>query len=139
MKKQNKIYLATGIVIIILITAITLVRNTKQTDKICTADCPGVCAEINSVEKTFCNTCKAGKAHAKIIYKGPCKMSQLNPSRPHIVQKNESFYKCPNNGEYMASGEHKWIDCMPPTTYKFCKPNYRNWIQKNCLGIEFLD
>jgi hypothetical protein len=57
----------------------------------------------------------------------------------YFVQNNESFYKCPNDGEYMTSGEYKWIDCMPPTTSKFCKSEYRNWIQKNCPGIEFTE
>ena len=56
-----------------------------------------------------------------------------------LAQNNESSYKCPKEGEYMTSGEYKWIDCMPSTTNKFCKPDYRNWIQENCKGIEFTD
>jgi len=57
----------------------------------------------------------------------------------YFVQNNESFYNCPTEEEYMTSGEYKWIDCMPPTTSKFCKLDYRNWIQKNCPDIEFTE
>jgi len=44
---------------------------------------------------------------------------------------NESIFKCP--------GPKEGTDCMPPTTNKFCEPDYRNWVEENCQGIFFTD
>lgn len=50
-----------------------------------------------------------------------------------LIQNNKLFYKCPANEEK--------FDCMPSAgigrSSKFCAPDYRHWIEKNCQGIKF--
>ena len=49
----------------------------------------------------------------------------------------ESLYHCPPVNE-MYQGNH--VDCKPPFNIKnYCQKNYRDWINKNCAAVEFVD
>ena len=57
----------------------------------------------------------------------------------YFSAQNNKTYECPKEGEYITSGEYKYIDCMPPTRNEFFRLDYRKWIIENCLDISFVD